>query len=243
MRRKRRNRGTWMPVNGHNEVGDGATAEYADFRVSIQNVPTDGGFGPGRLFPIPLVPDFTEEQDVAGLDQLRDIVQGQSWLLQRIVGKIHLKCVSRGVPVSPGQIWPNVFVTAGFLVCRAQDNDQSIDDLTAQESDPTHRNNAMNPWIWRRSWMLGHDNELFGRDWAQNTTAAYGSVADGPHIDSKVKRLITREHRLWFTMAARGYDPFTLTVNEEQELQPGVDGIVDLRIFGSLRTQRNKSAF
>lgn len=244
MQRKRRNRGTWMPNLGHLESTGEDTAQYADLRLELGNVPAAGGQGAAVLPPIPLVPDFTEEQTASGSAQLRDQVSGQSWLLQRIVGKLHLKVLNIEAYVA-GASWPNLIVTAGFLVARSIDGDQAQIDLLSEEHDPQDRRNTMNPWIWRRTWMLGNPAALAvpGRTFPLTSTPQYGSVADGPHIDSKVKRFISREHRLWFTMSARGYDPLDLEMTSLEPFQPRAVGILDYRIFGSLRNQKNSSSF
>lgn len=237
MRRKRQNRGTWIPLLGHNEIIGGDSYLYSDFRFGTPAVPDNGGQGSVSTTAIALTPDFTLSQQAGLSTQLRDVVEGQAWTLQRIVGKIHAT-INVGVVGN----WAGVIFTAGFLVARAEDQNQSQIELSQVEHDPQELNNAMNPWIWRRSWILGNPGNV-GTVASRfpTTTAGYGSVADGPHIDSKSKRFIGREHRLWFVGSARGWSPDTIEPLDAGAI--GVDGILDVRIYGGLRRQKNVSSF
>jgi len=247
MRRRRRKTGTWMPVNGHNVVLDADTYHYADLRVDTSEVPPANSLGPSVNY-YPIVPDFTLEQGEGALgsnQQLRDIVSGQAWKLRRIVGKLHLACVPQAPEVET-ENWPNIYVTAGFFVGRARDDAPAQTSLSYAELDPQGKDNAMNPWIWRRSWML---RNILGESgptsdvsiWYPQDNSEYGSVLDGPHIDSKVSRFINREHRLWFVIAARGYHNGVLETTSTN--QPSVAGLLDYRIYGQLARQKNTSSF
>jgi len=237
-----------MPVNGHRVQQDTSAYAYADIPIDLTQVTPSTVDGPVAVGPRPLIPDFTQEQFPAAAvgDQqasLHDIASGNAWLLQRIVGKIHIQCIAGAAQSPADQVWNNVYVTFGLLVARADDDLQSVCDLTALESEPQNIDNMMNPWIFRRSWILGNPSGD-GQQWFPTSTAEYGSVADGPHIDSKVKRFISREHRLWMVCTGRGFDPRILvSVGGDAELQPQFGGTFDYRIYGSLRKARNTSSF
>lgn len=245
MRRKRRNRGTWFPVLGH-IVGDLQEEfyPYADARIFTDPVPNDNVDGGSQRGPLPLIPDFTPEQSQNTADlgsSLHDRVSGQAWLLQRIVGKIHLHCrATEGT--NPLEVWEAIYVTFGILVARSEDDAQGVCDLTAKEADAQHVDNVMNPWVFRRSWMLGNESVVSPLSFPC-TTGQYGSVLDGPHIDSKVKRIISAEHRLWYVVTARGYNSVSTDVSGSTENQPSVAGLFDYRIFGSLIRNKNTSSF
>lgn len=244
--RKRRNRGNWIPVLGHRDIQGENEYAYSDFYIDKAglNVLPSGAQGGAQFGPIPIVPDFSLQQDAPGTDggaSLHDRVSGNAWMLSRIVGKAHFQCVSSSGE-GPATAWPNILLTMGFFVARSDDQNQGLCDITGLEADPTQVDNATNPWIWRRSWILGSPASAAVNSFPF-TTAGYGSVADGPHIDSKVKRFIPREHRLWWVVNARGYSPDTLTVDGDIGEQPSYGGILDLRIYGALRRQRNTSSF
>lgn len=243
MRRKRRNRATWLPVLGHTEVAGEDTAVFADFRIETASLGTT--VISTQLTPFPIVPDFTEELGTDANAQLRDAVSGQAWKLARLVGKLHLAVTPQAVTVDPTAQWKYVYVVAGFFVARSVDQAQGSVDLGFDEFDPAGKDNVTNPWIWRRSWMLrnpGLEDNAFDNG-TPTTTSGCGSVADGPHIDSRVKRFINREHRLFFTLTARGYSGEEVALGGGATIQPKVTGLLDLRVVGSLARQRNTSSF
>lgn len=235
-----------MPVLGHRVQDGEAVYHFSDFFVAPTTVPQSNALGGVNVITIPIVPDFTAEESRVSQDDaasLHDRVSGNAWTLQRIVGKAHLQCIANDVARPASEVWNNIAVTLGFLVAASDDTDQNNIRLQAIEKDPQQVDNASNPWIWRRTWILGNpagDTNV----WFTNSTAEYGSVADGPHIDSKVKRFINREHRLWLTIQARGFDPrIFVDVTGNPETQPACGGLIDLRVYGSLRRQRNGSSF
>lgn len=233
-----------MPVLGSRITDGEDTYAFSDRVFPPLQVLASNGTGPVTSLPFPLIPDFTDEQSSADIgSSLHDRVSGNAWLLQRIVGKIHLGAYAAAAAGSAAAIWNNVYVTAGILVARAADENQAVCDLSSFESDPQQVDNAANPWVWRRSWILGNplgDNIRY----PQTNTGMYGALGDGPHIDSKVKRFITREHRLWMVVSARGFDGRATTqVSGPDGDQPFIAGTMDLRVYGTLRRSKNSSAF
>lgn len=252
MSRRRRTKYTWFPVNGSRYV-DGEDS-WTD---SIALIPFTQ-VGPSRAqepaqFNFPVVPDFTVEQGQNTTDNsitLRDKVEGQDWLLKRLVGKIHISCIGQAASQGEDTVWPFVSVTAGFFVARAQDDSQNQIDLNSNEFSPTAADNIQDPWIWRRTWLLCNPSIASGTSMGNlvsfsgpsNFGQAGGSVADGPHIDSKVSRRIRREHRLWFVVSATGWNPNAITYSNAG-IQPYIIGQLDLRVLGTLRKGKNSSSF
>lgn len=241
-----------MPVLGHVEEGDVLSYAFADQLIlsdGLTNVLNAGDAGGVQVGPKVLVPDFTPEQSAVAADlgsTLHDRVAGNAWLLNRIVGKLHFACHSnQGDVADPDVTWAGIYLTFGIFVARAKDDNQGVADLTPKEADPTQVDNQMNPWVFRRSWILS--NPLFVAvngnvpQWP-STTSGYGSMADGPHIDSKSKRIIQREHRLFYVVNARGYDGRTLGVSGDTTLQPSFSGLLDLRVYGALRGGHQKNS-
>lgn len=242
MRRKRKQRFTWFPTAG-SRFNDGEfTSQSNGIQIPFISAPLLAGSTDGN-FVCPLTVDFTPEEGDntnAGFS-LRDIVEGQDWLLKRIVGKCFL--AAGGATGEIAEVWTAVRVTAGIFVARADESDQSFPDLLEVEYNPAAQQNIMNPWVWRRQWMLGNANggsdsiERFPTD---NLVAP--SVMDGPHIDSKVSRRIIKEHRLFFTLKVDGWSPDGRpSVTDEN--QPSVAGWLDVRILGAMRKGKNASSF
>lgn len=68
------------------------------------------------------------------------------------------------------------------------------------------------------------------------TTAHYGSVADGPHIDAKTNRIIGPEQRLFFVAAAQAFP-----IGSSDYHNPGVVRCyLDYRLLGSLMRATNR---
>jgi len=239
--RRRKQKFTWLPVLG-SRFGEGeafyGTSTFFEELVPPLldiNPPTMDNAG---LFCIPVVPDFSQQPDILDLTaSLRDRVEGQDWLLKRLVGKLHVSTRDEDTT----DTWPAVLVTCGFFVARSYDADPAACDLQDEEIDPRATDNVQDPWIWRRTWKLGvtSSNDWgYAGGWPKNN-AAYGSVADGPHIDSKVARRITREHRLWFAGSAFGVSPRGLISDDECH----IDLSLDLRVLGAMRRGKNVSSF
>lgn len=160
---------------------------------------------------------------------LQDLASGNAYRLRRLVGKCFVTHAPQGADSSPA-----IDVVAGFMVCKTT----PIGAIQYQYN-PMAQDAAEDPWIWRRRWILGLPNplasggtpdELVYKNYP-GTTAGYGSVQDGPHIDQKTARLISNDEQLWFFMAARAVAPGI----------PYADSSIvffdlDLRVLASLRS-------
>lgn len=252
MRRKSRQKFTWMPTLGSRLNQDGEPG-YAPNVIRFQATPELSQAIPpdltGALVNQAIIPDFPVDvtDDTAGQYTLRDITEGQDWILKRMVGKFH--AVVQGPAYEDGVNWPFVYVTLGFYVARAIDGEPNDVDLTAAEFDPQGVDNIRQPWIWRRTWLLGNPFYVRQADVPITgfsipcSTMEMGSVADGPHIDSKIARRVLREQRLWVTMSVMGWHPTLGNVTGSKFFQPIVYAHLDLRILGAMRKSRNRPAF
>lgn len=253
--RRRQRRYTWFPPigNGPALVSQGVPTEQQflgpitdAITVRNSNLPSVGVYA--------LTFDYPYATPIASAGVLPSLVDvtSTSWYLERLVGKCFVQWT-----VSP-EVWasltvptnPAALITAGIMVLR-------VDDLDAGpvkppvEYSPDTAVNIPDPWVWRRSWILGNGLEV-PQDQALNaarrdlggyppTTAHYGSIQDGPHIDTKSNRLIGPEERLFFVIAGRNH---TWDVPPE----PGTDNTVlgsfrfhlDYRILGSVRRSTNR---
>jgi len=246
--KRRRRKYTWLPVESR-EVGSepyfniagvetfgievGPTPAMVTWAINPVDVPAEQGAWAGG--------------NADGL-RLGDVL-GSEYVLKRIVGKFHAG-LSQTTPVV-GDSAPAALVAAGFFVARAAgedmsapightgDNLETFDNYSALAVDTTRE-----PWIWRRNWILG--NPLSGSETGPYaafqgfppTTAHYGSVLDGPHIDAKTGRRIGQDDRLWFQVTVVGY-PFDPDYNELTFL----NFTLDYRLLGALRRARQTSRF
>lgn len=261
---RRRTRGTWFPTIGtpiDTEFFPDETLSGRAFQITIAT--------PNITTAITEV-TFDAPQDgdsaASSIETLTEII-GSEYILQRIVGKCF---ISRLSTISAGgrDENPAVLVGAGFFVARA--NDEAVGGGTAtpigsatqaerrDNYSPIENDVIREPWIWRRTWILGNaargnvSNPALGGTAGTApatiaevgnypaTTATYGSVLDGPHIDSKVKRRVSQENRLWFVVSATTWPVNTAVFIGAPLL---LNGYLDYRLFGSLRKAKNTSAF
>jgi len=225
MRRKRRNRSTWFPVLP-TALED--TSEFATWTDYIDTIVAGQIFSPVSATPITL--DFTELPNAATAGtSLRDVVEGQSFLLDRIVGSVFAKRIDENIQ--------DVLACAALAVFPAADNGGA--DLNNSEGNPFNPDNSQQPWIFRRVWKLESTATL---DVAirppVRTNMQYGSVKEGTHIDTKgSKRMIRREQRLFFVTAVSAINPVDAPINVQ------VHWTYDIRLIGKMVRQVNRSTF
>lgn len=270
MRRRRRARVTWLPNLGTLGIDPEDNSPVRTFAIIAT------GDGKANAAIIPLTFDSPVETDGAlATDPLVNFV-GSEYLLRRIVGKVYAS-VSQQVNTEQNQAasidFDAVLFTCGFFVARANDigsppigTDLPVGaGITVGQTinlySPDHPDVIREPWIWRRTWILGNQAKKFLPVIAANPTifsdlpltmfptnnAEYGSVHDGPHIDAKTRRRISSDDRLWFAIAARQLDsrnganliPTLDLIRTNCEIQ----GILDYRLVGSIRKAHNRGNF
>jgi len=247
--RRRRTKYTWFPAIGTtwNEVNPTATIFNTLDVVPAERDDWAVGFHP-------LTYDLTEFAEPGVQASLSDFVQGQEWVNERIVGDIRAQIIapSRITSFSDNSDWAQVKVDAGIMVARADDDNQALIDLFEDEFVPDLASNVQNPWMFRRTWVLGNPHysgltttSPFGSVPSYNFANACGNMWDGCHIDVKSKRRIQREHRLWLVMSSRGWSPEAITNVPETSITPSpqLSYTVDLRILGTMRKARSTKVF
>lgn len=264
MRRRRRNRGTWFP-----NLGTGVLDQrnYSG-REFVGVCPADGTF---QTTVSPLTLDKPTDLDFVSADERLASIIGSDYVLQRLVGTVFVsrQGIQQEEQAQTLDVAPAVQVYCGFFVARANDAssgggpDTPIGSATPDEINdnysPMELDTVREPWIWRRSWILGSvfangtintqkpfAGSLVGQPPTPQLVGTYpcsnvfyGSVADGPKLDSKVKRRVRQDDRLWFVVSIR--NAFGLVGVEGFEASVFVD--LDYRIFGSLRKASQTSAF
>lgn len=243
---RRRRQFTWFPTLGTAGIeSSNDNLSGRSFEISV--LPNLGNQPLLNTFVIPVVPDAPEDNSDLSQGQGR-LVQGlgNEYIIERIVGKIFL-AAGLGAATAPAA----TLVGAGMFVGRANDEQSgggvdtpvgsaSVAELN-QNYSPLHEDVIREPWLWRRTWVLGGNATSVtngGFSFAPLTNAFYGSVQDGPHIDAKSVRRIGNDERLWFAVS-------TVSIINQGALgtQTTVTGYLDLRVLGALRKARGKSAF
>lgn len=264
MRRKRKPRVVWLPQTNANTLStDGTANSDTVYNLDVFNI--GGPTGTTTVVELPLVLDAQTAIEDTGAT-LADI-ESSGYRLRRIVGKVWIQCgqtepLGTGVtPFTPIETPLSVIVTAGIMVRHARTDTGASTAVgtgtSVHEINPGLIINTGDPWVWRRSWIVGNN-------WALGNVAALeaktlpvltpinpvppnnyselaGGIADGPHIDQKTARIVGPEERLFLDVSA--------TVLGESPAQPGVNCtiavITDLRVLGSLRmnagNRRNSS--
>lgn len=249
MARKRRTRYDWLQVVGSSgpaaEVND--TPYYRDFGNVVL-----AADGTSRIAIVDLLED-TSPDDLAnvgafpiGVSTLTD------YLIKRIVGKVF---VHRNISDS-GSSAKAALVSVGLFIARSDDSNVAagaenfpvgvssagINALFSRTNyGPLAQENARQPWIWRREWILGctaTQGQTAIAAFCPVDNTGYGSVADGPHIDAKTARRVGHDERLFAVMETRNY-PLSSTASE-----PGIiRGTIGVRVLGKMLKSHNRSAF
>lgn len=259
MRRKRRNRGTWFPILGH-DAGEGGFGSLT--REFIVDAP---GNGDPTLVVLPVTYDFPIEAPelTQGLDSLADIL-GSEYIVKRILGSIHLSYDGRLNANTDDHSAPSVLVTAGLFVARANPNTAApsgaavpigfgINLQTDLENySPASTATAREPWMWRRTWILGNERLAHARRTSTATAnvgmsggltfpgsnAGYGTMRSGPDVDVKSRRRVRQDERLWLAIEVRN-----LTMDSVFDFDGFVLVDITLRMYGNLVKARQGGAF
>lgn len=223
--RRRNPRVVWLPQTNANSVG-GLSSAYQVFRVDVSGV--EGDFAVGE---IPLVIDG-EGDPLAATNTLSDI-ESSGYRLRRIVGKIFAR-VDQVAAASPFLL----AVTAGIIVRRSNDQtgaSLAVETLNEELVAPSQIRNSGDPWIWRRTWLLGNNKSLERPPSAglvEEGNTELGSAVDGPHVDQKTARIIGPEERLFLDVSATvvQQDAVTTLINTSTLI------VTNLRVLGSMRS-------
>lgn len=238
--RRRRNRSTWFPVLGAGIVqGQDITVDSRFFTVDRPDTP--------NVIALPLIPDQTSMPDTTSSDlfTLRDMVEGQTCIIDRVVGKV-VWSMEQFVPAGepPADTTTNLAVCCTAL-CVLPVDENGSPSVSSEEFDPLLVNNSQQPWLWRRTWVLANNAAFGGSSIGDAFFSApacnefFASRDDGPHLDTKgTKRAIRREERLFIVHSARALD----TLGDDGE-NGQLIAIYDVRVIGHLVKATNKSTF
>jgi len=237
--RRRRTKSTWFPVLGTDAADGGPLSSvFTEF--------TNVNFDYSADFKItPIIPDYTEDPSTATAEHtLRDFVEGQTCVIDRIVGKITCHLI-QGTGSGESFYQPSIVTCcAAVAVLPVDDAGVATTTGTGEEINPLYAENLDKPWLWRRTWTLNNNVQASVPGYFYNmqgpaSNTSMGSMLDGPHIDTKgVKRAIQRNQRIFLILGAQNETPGDVA-NEDGT----VFWTVDLRVLGRMRRARNKSLF
>lgn len=235
---RRKPRVLWLPTFGDTSVGESGGASQATGIRFGGSVPSDGAILVDAVAVTwDYTPSATASQGFGTQDYtLADFAGNMSYRLRRIVGKCFC-AVSPGADGGAAVNMRTVQIACGFIVGRADPAGAINTDI--QVVNPLYQDSAEDPWIWRRTWLLGNKSY---QAWTEqtavtypeaqfpNTNIAYGSVQDGPHIDQKTARVVGPDERLIFMVAVRQF-------SDQTTGGAGCNWSVflDYRLLGSLR--------
>lgn len=213
----------WLPPD---QTGAPPNNPETGYQVVTVETTADGGgvIGIGEL---PIVIDAPPDQTIASLSDM----ENSSYRLRRIVGKIFIFGDAfdeeSGIEV--------LIVTAALIVRRVSDGGSSLaSQADNQQIRPANAINWPDPWIWRRSWLLGNQQTAPGPGpLLPFSNLELGSVSDGPHVDQKTARIIGPEERLFLDIST------TPIIGPGQgELSHTVTVVTDLRVLATMKTSQ-----
>lgn len=237
---RRAPRVVWLPPTTENSVGQPAAGLEVTWKRFVIDI--TGPIGTTSTGEVPVVIDGADQANNA-FASISDLYNS-TYRLRRIVGKIFFSARPNGLESVAS---PRVLgVTAGFIIRSINPaSGQSLAGLTLDQSatSPALITNSNDPWIWRRSWIIGRLAEL---DSPQTTDAFpslpntnFGnngaSAVDSGHFDQKTARIVGPEERLFLDVSVT-----ILTQDAEGALHPDsvtfVDCVYEARVLASIKS-------
>jgi len=243
--RRRKPKVVWLPTTNTFSVDNNASSTWSLANVAITGADAATG-GSGGQIEVPIVMDGVASDPLNPNSSLADI-ESSGYRLRRIVGKVYVFIAQTNV--IPGNFGEDIWgVSAGFMVRRV--NPQTGGSLAAAaagppfvEIDPAAIDNSMDPWIWRRSWLISNtttdqttltptSQSFYSMRDSSNGGTNYGRQypggnAEGPHVDQKTARIVGPEERLFLDVSA--------TPILTQSTDTSLVVIYDLRVLASMR--------
>jgi len=162
-------------------------------------------------------------------------IENSGYRLRRIVGKIWCGVTSAGANGGPGMLT----MCAGFIVLRCDESGIPLAPSANDHYNSLIIENTENPWIWRRSWLVGNpaegaDASFFNSQSQTNNTDRHnvriGGVADGPHVDAKTARIVGPDERLFLVLS-------TMVLNQgDVGINATIKWVWDCRYLASMRS-------
>lgn len=196
--RRKRPAVMWAPNNGHG-------ADGANWIADTITVPAASGPAGTVTTMYSLIPDYPVDavraSNPTAVTTMADY-EGSGYRLRRIVGKFFAAIDQDvGTGVAPGQYPEAGLLTAGLIILRVDGiSGAPLGVLTPNIYSPQALDNVQDPWIWRRTWVLGNDRShggaFTGISLFPSANTSEPSSVDGPHLDQKTARRVSSEERI-----------------------------------------------
>jgi len=228
--RKRRRKFNWFPINptmSGIESPRAVTWFHQSSQITLDLELGDSAF----LTAVEVLPDGTQQSSTQDEGtSLRDLVEGQEYVIERIVGKVWGAIEQDD---TQDDSWKTAIIGMGLAILPYADDGGLT--LEPEDYNPLSADNAQNPWMWRRTWTMWNNTQpnlhTLGPTNIQNDGPEYGFV------DVKSVRRVRREQRLTMCVAV---DTMEIVGNGTvAEFAWGYD----FRVLGAMRKARNSSTF
>lgn len=231
-RRSNKPKVVWLPPTAENSVDPvgNSTWQLINFAINV------GAAGDFAAAEIPVVLDGTQSDPLNPTSSLADI-QDSGYRLRRIVGKLYLFIAQTATPPTTGLFG----VSAGFMVRRTNESSgvpqsantgaSMANSIGPQNIHPALIGQSMDPWIWRRTWLMANNGPAgttYGDIPGQNFGGQYPGPLEGPHIDQKTARIIGQEERLFLDIGITNIFGTDVTTS--------LVGLLEVRVLASMRT-------
>lgn len=225
MRRRSKPKVVWLPTTNSFSVDADGDPPRSAWQFASAVITDDNITGAVTTFEIPVIQDGALSGPLEPTSTLSDI-ENSGYRLRRIVGKVFVFIAQVGVNSA------SLFgVTAGFIIRRTDPGTGGslAAAIGPEEINPADIENSMDPWIWRRSWILGNNSGSTNNAQTQNFGNGFQTALDGPHVDQKTARVVGPEERLVLDISATTLIPGPI------EEGPSLIVVTDLRVLASMR--------
>jgi len=214
--RRRKPKVVWLPITNAFSLDNNAESSWSLASVVITGAPAGSG-AQSSVIEVPIVQDGTQSDPLSPTSSLADI-ESSGYRLRRIVGKLYAFMAQTAG--ASEDLWG---VSAGFIIRRADPATGGSIAVAASAAtgfdavDPSNIRNSMDPWIWRRDWLLSNyftgvaatpltgnvfEDVMHSGGGANYGRGYPGGNLEGPHVDQKTARIVGPEERLYLDVTA-----------------------------------------
>lgn len=241
MARRNRRRGrrfTWFPNLGNDFYSNNSDNQrIAGTTFAVQLTAPTTGTPLGRVI-VPLTFDQPLNEAEMPASTRLSAIQGAAWFLRRIVGSLQVARGWHNVQGSPPE-HPAVLFGAALAVIPWDE----YSNTPEADVNPLLANDINEPWIWRRTVILGAQQVSSSYSTNSPTNALLSFPVNSTFhpqsrfemLDQKTMRVINGDERLCFIASAAFMTPNDLGSNEDT-----VFGYFDYRLLGALRRKSNR---